>query len=489
MNRHISLLIPLCVAAIGCATRLPYEAPVPTAPSAWAGVDSADQQQPADDRLGRWWESFGDAQLTSFVERAVAGSPDVRTATSRLRESRATLASTRSTLRPTLDLGPSVSASRNSRETGPSGFTQVGGGGVSRLYDAGFDASWEADLFGGIRSSIDAAAATTEVRDAELQDTLVTLIGEVALDYINVRSLQQRVGIANANAEAQQQALDLTQFRRDAGLATDLDVQQARSNVESTRAQIAALESQRAQAIHALAVLIGQPPAALDRELAEPRDIPKPELSLAVGIPADTLRRRPDVRSAERQLASQSAQVNVARADLRPSLRLAGSIGLESLALARLFVPGASFFSVRPTGNYRVFNREQLRQNLVVQTERQRQAAATYESRVLAALQEVEDALTGFAQEQTRRDHLATAAAAAQDAADLSLQLYTAGLRDFRDVLDAQRSLLTAQDSLASSSAAVSSDLVRVYKAVGGGWATASMVDTGLAEENHPVAR
>ena len=474
MNRRGSFVIMLCVAA-GCATRRPYEAPASTAPPAWTSVDSRNQQQPADERLARWWESFGDAQLTSLVERAIAGSPDVRTATSRLRESRATLASTRSTLKPTLDLNPSVSASRNSGETGPSGLTQVGGG-VSRLYDAGFDASWEADLFGGIRSSIDAAAATTEVRAADLQDVLVTLAAEVALDYVDVRSLQQRVGIANANAEAQQQALDLTQLRRDAGLATDLEVQQARSNVESTRAQVAALDSQLAQAMHALAVLIGQPPAALDQELAEPKDVPLPELSLAIGIPADTLRRRPDVRSAERQLASQSAQINVARADLRPSLRLAGSIGLESLALARLFLPGASFFSVRPTGSYRVFNREQLRQNLVVQTERQRQAAATYETRVLAALREVEDALTSFAQEQTRRDHLAAAATAAQDAADLSLQLYTAGLRDFREVLDAQRSLLTIQDSLASSSAAVSSDLVRVYKAAGGGWAATAMV-------------
>jgi NodT family efflux transporter outer membrane factor (OMF) lipoprotein len=474
MNRRRCLVIALCVATAGCATRVPYAAPASTAPPAWTSVDSANQQQAADDRLARWWESFGDAQLTSFVERAVAGSPDVRTATSRLRESRATLASTRSTLKPTIDLNPSMSASRNSGEAGPGGLTQ--GGGVNRLYDAGFDASWEADLFGGIRSSIDAAAATTEVRDADLQDVLVTLAAEVALDYIDVRSLQQRVGIANANAETQQQTLDLTQLRRDAGLATDLDVQQARSNVESTRAQIAALDGQLAQAMHALAVLLGQPPAALDQELAEPKDIPRPELSLAIGIPADTLRRRPDVRSAERQLASQSSQVNVARADLRPSLRLAGSIGLESLALARLFVPGASFFNVRPTGNYRVFNREQLRQNLVVQTERQQQAAATYETRVLAALQEVEDALTGFAQEQTRRDHLAAAAAAAQDAADLSLQLYTAGLRDFREVLDAQRSLLAIQDSLASSSAAVSSDLVRVYKAAGGGWAATAMV-------------
>jgi outer membrane protein TolC len=230
--------------------------------------------------------------------------------------------------------------------------------------------------------------------------------------------------------------------------------------------------------VHALSVLIGQAPRALAAELSAPGPIPAAPLTVAVGVPADVIRRRPDVRGAERQLAAQAAQVNVARADLYPTFRLAGSIGLESLNIAKLLLPGASFWSASPSVNTRLFNRAQLRENLAVQIERQTQAAVTYESRVLGALQDVEDSLTSLAQEDVRRGHLAAAANAAQQAADLSLQLYTAGLRDFRDVLDNQRSLVTLQDSLVTSTASVSTGLVRLYKALGGGWTTAQMAPT-----------
>lgn len=212
------------------------------------------------------------------------------------------------------------------------------------------------------------------------------------------------------------------------------------------------------------------------------RPIPVAPLTVALGLPAETLRRRPDVRSAERQLAAQFAEVDAARAELYPTFRLVGSIGLESLSLARLLLPGAGFWSASPSASARLFNRGQLRQNLVIQTERQEQAARSYESRVLGALQEVEDSLAALAHEQMRRDRLSAAAAAAEQAADLSLQLYTAGLRDFRDVLDAQRSLLSLQDSLATSGATVSTELVRLYKALGGGWSAAALLpeDAGL---------
>jgi NodT family efflux transporter outer membrane factor (OMF) lipoprotein len=418
--------------------------------------------------LAQWWEAFNDPVLTSFVQRAVAGNLDVRTALSRVREARANFSSARTTLMPIAD------ASGSARATGRG--NEGGLGGTSQSYLLGVDASWEIDVFGGLRSGVDAASATAGAREADLQDVLVTLAAEVALDYIDVRSAQERLEIALANASVQEQTLELTQFRVQAGLATDLDVQQARSNLESTRAQIASLDAQVAQAIHRLSVLLGQPPASLNTELSTPAEIPVAPIAVAVGVPAETLRRRPDVRSAERELAAQFAQVNVARADLYPTFRLAGSIGLESLALARLLVPGSSFWTMGPSGSSRLFNRQQLRQNLVIQTERQQQAALAYEARVLAALQEVEDSLSALAEEQTRRDHLAAAADAAGQAADLSLQLYTAGLRDFRDVLDAQRSLLSLQDQLASSGASVSTDLVRLYKSLGGGWAAASLI-------------
>jgi NodT family efflux transporter outer membrane factor (OMF) lipoprotein len=451
--------------AAGCSVRRPYQPPEPHAPAAW----SAPLAQPADaESLSRWWETFDDEQLTALVRRAVAGNLDVRTAMSRVREARATMRATRTQLRPSADASGSARASGTSE--------QAGIGGTTDLYSLGIDASWELDVFGGIRSTVDAAVATTNAREADLQDVLITLTADVALDYIDTRSLQRRVEIARSNVDLQQQTLELTQFRAQAGLATDLDVQQALSNVESTRAQIASLESQVGQSIHAIAILLGRPPTELNAEFTTATGIPEAPIEATLGVPADALRRRPDVRGAERLLAAQAAQVNAARADLYPSFRLAGSIGLESLSIAKLLVPGARFWSGGPSASMRLFDRRQLRENLVVQNERQEQAARSYETVVLRALQEVEDSLTALAQEQVRRGHLAAAANAAQQAADLSLQLYNTGLRDFRDVLDAQRSLLTLQDSLASSSATVSSDLVRLFKALGGGWSATAML-------------
>jgi NodT family efflux transporter outer membrane factor (OMF) lipoprotein len=472
MNRAIAALTVIAIAAgAGCSVRRAYVPPLPNAPAAW----SAPVTQPAADveSLSRWWETFGDPQLTALVRRAVTGNLDVRTAMSRVREARATMRSTRT------QLGPSADATGAARASGTG--SEAGVGGITQFYSLAVDASWELDVFGGIRSTVDAARATADAREADLQDVLISLTADVALNYIDIRSLRRRIELARANVDLQQQTLEITQFRAQAGLATDLDVQQAISNVESTRAQIASLESQAGQSIHAMAILLGLPPAGLTAEFSVPAPIPEAPIEATLGVPADALRRRPDVRGAERQLAAQAAQVNVARADLYPSFRLAGSIGLESLSLARLLVPGAGFWSGGPSASTRLFDRRQLRENLVVQNERQEQAARSYETVVLRALQEVEDSLTALAQEAVRRGHLAAAANAAQQAADLSLQLYTAGLRDFRDVLDAQRSLLILQDSLASSGATVSSDLVRLFKALGGGWSATAMLQENVA--------
>jgi NodT family efflux transporter outer membrane factor (OMF) lipoprotein len=468
--RHTIVALTL-LASAGCAVRRPYEAPVVVTPPAWtaplpetSGADEATS-------LAAWWDTFGDPELTSLVRRAVTGNLDVRTARSRVREARASARSARAPLRPSVD------GSAAPRFSGTGGDV---GSGTLQSYSLGLDASWELDVFGGIRSGADAAAATAAARAEDLRDALVSLTAEVALDYIDLRALQRRVEIARSNVALQEQTLDLTRFRQQAGLGTDLEVQQALSNVASTRAQIAALDGQATQAVHALSVLLGQPPAALDAEVSASGAIPVAPITMAVGVPAETLRRRPDVRGAERLLAAQWEQTNVARADLYPSFRLAGSIGLESLSLARLFVPGARAWSASPSVATRLFNRQQLRENLTIQTERQAQAAVTYEARVLGALQDVEDSLTALAQEQARRDQLAAAADAAQQAADLSLQLYTAGLRDFREVLDAQRSLLSLQDSLASSTATVSTNLVRLYKSLGGGWSVEALVPQEL---------
>jgi NodT family efflux transporter outer membrane factor (OMF) lipoprotein len=473
----VALSLIVLLAGSACAVRRPYTAPLAAVPTAWAR-HAPEKAAPA--TLAAWWDAFHDPLLTSLVTRAVEGNLDVRVAVSRLREARASARGARGALAPALDASAS---GRIAGQGAESGFE-----GTSQSYGVSLDASWELDVFGGIRSAADAATATAGARVADVQDVLISLAAEAALGYIDVRSLQRRLEIARANVALQEQTLELTQLRLQAGLGTDLEVQQALSNVASTRAQIASLDLQRGQAVHALSVLIGQPPDALSSELAPAGPIPTAPIAVAVGIPAETVRRRPDVRSAERQLAAQFEQVNAARADLYPSFRLAGSIGLESLSLAKLLLPGAGAWNIAPSSTTRLFNRRQLRENVVVQTERQTQAALAYESQVLTALRDVEDALIALTQEQARRDSLAAAAGAAQQAADLSLQLYTSGLRDFREVLDAQRSLLTLQDSLASSEASVSTDLVRLYKALGGGWQAAETLGVGLEAHAGPSA-
>jgi NodT family efflux transporter outer membrane factor (OMF) lipoprotein len=274
-------LLTLIVASVmgaGCGARRPYQPPVPNAPATWSAAvgESADAES-----LSRWWETFGDEQLIALVRRAVEGNLDVRTAMSRLREARATTRSTRTQLSPSADVGGSARASGTGNEAGVSG--------VTGLYTLSIDASWEIDAFGGIRSTIDAASATAEARAADLEDVLITLTADVALNYIDIRSLQRRLEIARSNVDLQQETLELTQFRAQSGLATDLDVQQARANVENTRAQIASFEGQVGRSIHAIAILLGRPPGELNAEFTAPAPLPEAPLETTLGLPADTL--------------------------------------------------------------------------------------------------------------------------------------------------------------------------------------------------------
>jgi NodT family efflux transporter outer membrane factor (OMF) lipoprotein len=343
---------------------------------------------------------------------------------------------------------------------------------VQDAYTLGADAAWELDVFGERRAEVDAAGATAAAASLDLEDVLTSAIADGAAQYIRVRELQERVRLGDQNARLQADTLDIAQFRVQAGLTTELDVYQARTNLESTRAQIAGLQLELSQSLHSLSVLQGEAPTALASALSAATPIPSPPDGVAIGVPAEALRRRPDVRAAERRIAAQAFQADAARARLYPRFSLVGSIGLETLDLARLFVPGASFFRLSPSASWNVFDRRQLKQNVLIGDERATQASREYEAVVLRALREVEDALTAYAQEQIRRDRLAEAVAAAQQTADLATQRYNSGLRDFRDVLDAQRSLVSLQDQLASSRSNVSTAVVRLYRALGGGWTT-----------------
>jgi NodT family efflux transporter outer membrane factor (OMF) lipoprotein len=304
----------------------------------------------------------------------------------------------------------------------------------------------------------------------DVEDVLTSAMADGAAQYVKVRELQERIRLAEQNARLQADTLEIARFRVRAGLTTELDFYQARTNLESTRAQIAGLQLEVEQDLHSLSVLQGGTPTALTSALSAASPIPSPPAGVAIGVPAEALRRRPDVRAAERRIATQSFQADAARARLYPRFSLAGSIGPETLDVARLFVPGARFFQLSPSASWSVFDRRQLKQNVLVADEHATQASVQYEAVVLRALREVEDALAAYAQEQIRRDRLAEAAAAAQQTADLATQRYTSGLRDFRDVLDARRSLVSLQGQLASSRSNVSIAVVRLYRALGGGW-------------------
>lgn len=455
------------LALSGCAAVGPdYAPPDARAPAQWsaelrAGV-SASQSDPQ--ALARWWTVLDDPLLASLVERSLQGNLDLRQAQARVREARARRGIATADRFPTITSGGAATRTRGSEETGP-GFT-------SELYSAGFDASWELDIFGGKRRATQAAQAELEASVEDARDVLVTLLAEVALNYVEVRSFQTRLSLAEENLRSQSETYDITRWRRQAGLTTQLDVERARFNLEQTRAQIPVLQTGLAQARNRLAVLLGQPPGVLAAELTEPQAIPSARVELAIGVPADVLRRRPDVRRAERQLAAQTAQVGVASAARYPTFTLLGSIGLEALTPGRLLTSTAATSLVGGTVDWTLFDAGRIRQNIQVQTALQEQALIGYEAAVLGALQEVEDVLVAYAEEQSRRAALRQAVDSAKIAAELANQQYAAGLIDFQSVLDAQRSLLSLQDQLATSEGEVTSNLIRLYKALGGGWAS-----------------
>jgi NodT family efflux transporter outer membrane factor (OMF) lipoprotein len=457
----------------GCAAvGTNYIPPEIHSPPAW-NTELLDglSSMPSDPKtLAQWWTTLQDPVLVRLIQQAVEGNLDIQEARSRVREARARRRIEESALFPVIDSSADVTRSRSSENSGS--------GQENTLYSAGFDAGWELDVFGGTRRSIEAAGADLEASEADLQDVLVSLLAEVALNYAEVRIFQARLGVAEANIAAQEETYHLTRSRFEAGLSDELAVQQALYSLESTRSQLPTLRTGLDTAKNRLAVLLGKPPGSVHQELSEDRPIPVPPITIAVGVPADTLRRRPDIRRAERLLAGQTARIGVATADLYPKFRLAGSIGLESISSGDWLQWASRAWRIGPNISWNVFDAGAIRQNIEVQTALQQQALNRYHAAVLTALEEVENALKAYAEEQIRRDSLILATDAAQKAFLLAEDQYRAGLIDFIIVLIAQRSVLSLQDELATSEGAVTSNFVRLYKALGGGWSTLPPAET-----------
>lgn len=449
----------------GCAAVGPdYTPPEVSMPSQWnssiAGGLTAETEGLKN--MAHWWKTLDDPILSDLISRALGGNLALRQSVARVREARARRGIAEADRFPTIDAAGSVVTGRSSEETGTGRETD--------LYVAGFDAGWELDLFGGVRRSVEAAEAALEASHEGLYAVMVSLLAEVGLNYVELRSLQTRLSIAEENRTAQEETYKITQTRYDSGLTSKLDVEQARYNLEDTRSQIPTLQIGIEQAENRLAVLLGQQAGTLKALLTEGKIIPVPPLEVAVGVPADVLRRRPDVRQAERLLAAQTARVGVATAELYPSFSLSGTIGLEALSFGNVFSTGSRTYGIGPSFRLNIFDSGRIRRNIEVQSAIQEQALLSYEASVLTALADVENALVAYADEQVRRQSLTQGAAAARRAVELADHQYTSGLIDFQNVLNAQRALLSLESRQAESDAVVTSNLIRLYKALGGGW-------------------
>ncbi|MFA7318781.1 MAG: efflux transporter outer membrane subunit [Sulfuricella sp.] len=475
MKIHAGLVLPaiLLAALGGCAAVGPdYAEPALPVPANW---NNAPAQAAAAQDLSRWWLQLGDPLLSGLIEQPLQASPDLRSAQAKLREARARRGLAGANQFPTVTASVSESRSKSSAATG-TGLTR-------ELYSAGFDAGWEPDIFGGTRRALEAAQADLEGSEASLHGTRGSLLAEVALNYVELRAYQARLAIAQSNLASQSETLELTGWRTQAGLTSSLDVEQARTNREQTRAQIPSLESGLAQAEHRLAILLGQAPGALHDKLAAPAPIPAAPDNVAIGIPADTLRQRPDVRVAERKLAAETARIGEATAALYPGFQLSGSIGWEALSFGTLGGSDSLTRSLLGSVAATLFDGGRIRQRIAIQNAIQEQALVSYEKTVLGALEEVENALVYLASSRRREQALREAADAAHNAVLMARQRYSSGIIDFQKVLDTERTLLTVQDSLKTTQAESISALIRLYKALGGGWqAVASETDQPIQQ-------
>lgn len=408
-----------------------------------------------------WWKLLDDPVLVTLEAEAISGNLTLKEAVARIKQARAFLGIEKAGLYPTFDAYGDYTRQRSSSS-----------GKERDFFSIGLDAGWEIDIFGGTRRAVEAAQAILEAEEATLRDALVSLTAEVALRYIELRAYEARLNVAKANIKIQKETYELNRSRYEAGLADELTVQQALYNLEQTRSTVPTLEAGTEATKNSIAFLLGKQPGEIDDIITSEAPIPVPPVSVAVGIPADILRQRPDIRVAERQLAAETAKIGVAQAELYPKLNLIGTIGLESLKAGDLFEWASRFWQTGPHVSWRIFDAGAIRQNIKAQTAVQEQALIQYEATILSALKEVENSLVVFAKEQRRRESLIKAVEAARQAERLAEDRYNSGLVDFVTVLDAQRALSSLEDELVQSNGNVASYFVTLYKACGGGWSS-----------------
>ncbi|MDB6020941.1 MAG: efflux transporter outer rane subunit [Pedosphaera sp.] len=449
----------------GCAVGPNYKTPTAEVPAAFANGTQANFSS-AEIAI-TWWRGFKDPRLDQLVDRALAGNHDLRIATANVHEARALRRQAQFDLLP---------APQGTAGYTHSLYSQAFEPGVPRnlrniqLYDAGFDATWELDFFGRVRRSVQANTAEWQAAEANRRDVMVTLISEVARNYFELLGAQGELDVARHNADNQRETLKITQAVLDGGRGTELDVARARAQLNNTLANIPPLEADIARAIHRLSVLVGQQPTALAAELQQPEPLPALPPLVFIGDPAMLLRRRSDVRAAERQLAAASARIGIATADLFPRVTFNGRLGLEASSFSGLTKGGSDTWSFGPSITWAALDYGHVRARMQAAGAQSDAQLARYEQTVLGALEETENSLVDFSREQTRREFLRESESASEIAATLARQRYENGATDFLTVLDAERVLYEAQDQLARSNTRAATALVAVYKSLGGGW-------------------
>lgn len=516
---HITLAIG-CLLMAGCAVGPNYVKPKPSVEPTYTELSASENTNspPID-----WWKTFHDAELEKLINKALQTNFDLRMAYARVRQSRFQRNIVAADLFPQVDADAGYIHARGSKNVvlplGGSGGSSGGSGGssatpqttasgvvsraasqpssasqtsqqndsafdnqltpfgkgglpgaVTDLYQAGFDANWEIDVFGGKRRQVEAANADLAAARETRRQMALTIMAEVARDYFELCSFQQRRDIARQNLEAQSNILVLTQSRVQAGLAPEADTVQAEAEVEATAASIPPLTAQVRISIHALSILVGQEPSALATELNQVPSPPSAPPIVSVGLPSDLIERRPDIRAAERSLAAANARVGSAQADLFPKFALTASAGLDSTSIQNLFDWDSRYFLISPTVTWRIFDAGRIMSNIRLQKSIKDEAGLQYQSTLLKALQEVEDSLVIYGTDKERQDSLNAAYEKNNVALDLVKMRYEHGLVTFLEVLDAERTVLSSQDELARSTGSCLTDLVALYKALGGGW-------------------
>ena len=459
MNGMKTFLPFIILSFSACAAVGPdYKSPTIQMPDKWK-TGFSDKISGGTDRtlLVNWWKSFNDPLLTELINRAVPNNLSVREAVTRITEAR---------LRRGIagaDQYPSVSSSASATKSRSSNMS-------SEFYQIGLDSSWEIDLFGGIRRSIEAYDADIDSANESLNDAIISLTAEVALNYVQLRLYQAELNVTLSNLKTQEETNDIVTWRYESGLVTELDLKKSESTLEQTKSQLPGLQSNIDQAQNRIAVLLGLNPGDLRQELSQVKPVPVLENVIKTGIPADLLRQRPDLRKAERDLAAQTARIGVAVSDLYPQITLTGSIKLDSSSAGDLFNRDSLSRSIGPSISWPVFKAGAIKRNVEVQSTIADRLLIQYKSQVLSALEEVENALSSCLYEQLKRESLQKAAAAASRSLELSRMQYSSGLVDFQVLLEAQRTLLSLQDQVTQNKGQISIDYINLYKALGGGW-------------------